>query len=229
MKHTNKTQKIQSKYSARQIFTVALLTVAGTGALISAGVNAAPILSSPKVTTALQSGDLSALKTALLAQVQDRATKETAKINTMTETDLKNMQTREANRLTETAKTTEYETKLTDILKADSTNKDGFTTTAKEYFTAIKTLHASEVAVNSSTETSRSARPVMADPAGTMLTELYNRSVIAVKAGKTVVLRGGKYSGERFRLGGSRHGRSGTYTPTDTSVSSSSSSNTTIQ
>ncbi len=201
-----------------QYLAIGLLAVAGTAGLLTITTNAAPLLNSESVKTALQSGDLASLKTALNTEIKTNSDERLAKVNSLTDTDLQNMKTMMANREAIEAKNTEYETKLTNILKADINNKEGFKTTAKEYFASVKTIREEQqklmqnnpLAPNkkSDGDTSKASKtaPEITDE---MLDKLYNKSVEQVKAGNSVTIGKpegkagmGRLNGGKGRMGG---------------------------
>lgn len=181
----------------QQYLAIGLLAVAGTAGLVTVTTQAAPLMQSESVKTALQSGNLEALKTALTSEVKTRSEERLSKINSLTETDLQNMKQRSANMELIKAKNTEYETKLTDILKADINNKDGFKTTAKEYFEIVKSLRDEQKKLRESNPNFDSSKgPKIGknkepkEITDTMLDNLYNKAVEQVKAGKSVQIGG---------------------------------------
>ena len=187
----------------QQYLAIGLLAVAGTAGLVTVTTQAAPLIQNESVKTALQSGNLEALKTALTSEVKSKSEERLSKINSLTETDLQNMKQRSANMELIQAKNTEYETKLTEILKADINNKDGFKTTAKEYFESIKTLRDEQKKLRESDPNFDSSKAPKMDEnkapkeiTDTMLDNLYNKAVEQVKAGKSVQIGGPRMGGE---------------------------------
>jgi hypothetical protein len=182
-----------------QYLAIGLLAVAGTAGLLTVTTNASPMLSSESVKTALQSGDLTALKTALTSEIKTKSEERLEKVNNLTDADLQNLKTMQANQESIQAKNTEYEEKLTNILKTDINNKDAFKTTAKEYFESVKTLREQQqslrqtnpLAPNKNGEEGSPKTPKTApEITDTMLDNLYNKSVEQVKAGNSVSLGG---------------------------------------
>jgi G:T-mismatch repair DNA endonuclease (very short patch repair protein) len=178
----------------QQYLAIGLLAIAGTAGLVTITTNASP-LQSESVKAALQSDNLDELKNALSSEVKTRSEEKLSKINSLTEADLQNMKQRSANMELIKAKNTEYESKLTDILKADINNKDGFKTTAKEYFESVKTLRQEQKKLRESDPNfDANKHPKMnqepKEITESMLDKLYSKSVERVKAGKSVQLGG---------------------------------------
>jgi hypothetical protein len=193
----------------QQYLAIGLLAVAGTAGLVTVTTHAAPLIQSETVKAALQSDSLDELKNALSNEVKTKSEERLSKISSLTETDLQNMKKKSANMELIQAKNTEYEAKLTDILKADINNKDGFKTTAKEYFDSVKTLRDEQKSLRESDPNFDSSKtPKMGENkepkeiTDTMLDNLYNKAVEQVKAGESVQIGGPRMGGEhRGKMG----------------------------
>ena len=183
----------------KQYLAIGLLAVAGTAGLVTVTTNAMPLLNNDTVKAALASGDLNALKTALTTEVKTNSDAKLAKIDSLTDTDLQNIKTLESNKALIDAKNTEYETKLTNILKANIDDKSGFETTAKEYFDTIKTLREKDQVLRDSNPLANqnknkdgqtdAKKPTPPEITSGMLDKIYTKAVTDVKAGKSVTLK----------------------------------------
>jgi hypothetical protein len=179
--------------------TLGVVAVVGSLTLGAVGVAAQRgVFANTDIQAALKAGDLGALRNALLANANSEHDARVAKINGLTDADLQNLKGKSEAFAAMKAKQTEYETRLTDILKKDINNKDEFKKVAKEEFDAIKALRDA----NRPADSTKPARPTV-EITDAMLENAYAKAVEQVKAGNAVTLLGGR------GFGGGRGGHGG--------------------
>jgi hypothetical protein len=192
-----------------QTIFISLASVAVFGLLavgvVGASAQNKALFGNTDVQAALKAGDLGALKTALLANADTDHKSRLDKINGLTDADLAKLKTQSDSFAVVQAKQTEYETRLTDILKKDINNKDEFKKVAKEGYDAIKALREA----NRPVDTTKPAR-VQPEITDAQLEEAYTKAADQVKAGNPVTLIGGRGFGRGHGDRGGKGGQEGT-------------------